>query len=85
MLMELVSCVGHPRLGLNRSGGSALHSMEWLILGLQNIKQRRTKEENKPACFWMGGIVLSDWTNWPDTENMKAMEVCHPYRGKVKK
>eukprot|EP00972_Heterocapsa_arctica_P018345 2709560-Heterocapsa_arctica.AAC.1 len=33
----------------------------------------------------MAGIVPSDWTTLPDTENMKAMEVCHHCRGKVKK
>eukprot|EP00972_Heterocapsa_arctica_P023369 3443270-Heterocapsa_arctica.AAC.1 len=42
--------------------------------GLQKLKQRRTKEENKPACFWMAGIVPIDWTTLPDSEYMKATE-----------
>eukprot|EP00972_Heterocapsa_arctica_P013484 1985476-Heterocapsa_arctica.AAC.1 len=37
--------------------------------GACKIKQRRAKECNKPACFWLAGIVLSGWTTSPDTEN----------------
>eukprot|EP00972_Heterocapsa_arctica_P062941 9283458-Heterocapsa_arctica.AAC.1 len=50
--------------------------------GLQQLKQRRTNEEHKPPCFWIAGIVPSDWTTLPDSEFMKATEVRHPYGGR---
>eukprot|EP00972_Heterocapsa_arctica_P057978 8553977-Heterocapsa_arctica.AAC.2 len=56
----------------------------WWECPALNGVQRRAKEGNIPAYFWMAGIVPSDWTTWPDTENMKAMEVCHPCKGKMK-
>eukprot|EP00972_Heterocapsa_arctica_P039096 5756667-Heterocapsa_arctica.AAC.1 len=45
--------------------------------GLQKLKQRRAKAGNKPA-------FPSAWSTLRDTDNMKAVEVCHPCRGQVK-
>eukprot|EP00972_Heterocapsa_arctica_P058224 8589815-Heterocapsa_arctica.AAC.1 len=52
--------------------------------GTQKLKQRRAGGGNKPACFWMAGIVPSAWTTLPDTGYMKAAEVCHPCRGNLR-
>eukprot|EP00972_Heterocapsa_arctica_P070119 10358189-Heterocapsa_arctica.AAC.1 len=69
MFMDLVSCVEPLRLELNTSETQA----------------RRAKEGNTPACFWLAGIAPSDWTTLLDTENMRAVEVCHPCKGNAEK
>eukprot|EP00972_Heterocapsa_arctica_P110933 16335363-Heterocapsa_arctica.AAC.1 len=80
------ACVtlGAPKAGVEhiRWECPALNGL--IKFGLLKLKQRKTKERNKTACFWLAGIVPSAWP-LPDTENMKAVEVRHPCEGKAKK
>eukprot|EP00972_Heterocapsa_arctica_P004798 710883-Heterocapsa_arctica.AAC.1 len=52
------------------------------------IVEPQTKESQgrkQTGLLLDGRDVPIGWTTLPDTENMKAMKVCHPCRGKLKK
>eukprot|EP00972_Heterocapsa_arctica_P088559 13057758-Heterocapsa_arctica.AAC.1 len=58
----------------------------FLVKGIGvKTKQKKAREDNKPECFWMAGIITSDWTTSPESEDMKATEVRHPRKGSIKK
>eukprot|EP00972_Heterocapsa_arctica_P064237 9479041-Heterocapsa_arctica.AAC.1 len=46
--------------------------------------QVRHKEDTQPECFWNAGIVKKYWTALPESEHMKAEDLCHECKGEAK-